>query len=74
MSWEVRGAGEKPLLHLWSEQFTLTRRVLAITDHSERLGMRQYQIALGIRRTWANAYSANICRFEIFLHLRRFHR
>jgi hypothetical protein len=35
MSWEVRGAGEKPLLHLWSEQFNLTRRVLAITDHSE---------------------------------------
>jgi hypothetical protein len=22
MSWEVRGAGEKPLLHLWSEQIT----------------------------------------------------
>src|SRR5260370_750377 len=35
MSWEVRGAGDKPLLHLWSEQFNLTRRVLAITDHSE---------------------------------------
>jgi hypothetical protein len=35
MSWEVRGSGEKPLLHLWSEQFNLTRRVLAITDHSE---------------------------------------
>ena len=36
MSWEVRGEGEKPLLHLWSEQFNLTRRVLAITDHSEQ--------------------------------------
>jgi hypothetical protein len=35
MSWEVRGNGEKPLLHLWSEEFNLTRRVLAITDHSE---------------------------------------
>jgi hypothetical protein len=35
MSWEVRGNGQKPLLHLWSEQFNLTRRVLAITDHSE---------------------------------------
>ncbi len=35
MSWEIRGSGEKPLLHLWSEQFNLTRRVLAITDHSE---------------------------------------
>ena len=36
MSWEVRGDGEKPLLHLWSERFNLTRRVLAITDHSEQ--------------------------------------
>lgn len=35
MSWEVRGNGQKPLLHLWSEQFNLTRRVLAITGHSE---------------------------------------
>ena len=35
MSWEVRGNNEKPLLHLWSEEFNLTRRVLAITDHSE---------------------------------------
>jgi len=33
MSWEVRGDSEKPLLHLWSEQFSLKRRVLAITDH-----------------------------------------
>lgn len=40
LSWEVRGGGERPLLHLWSEQFTLTRRVLAITDHSDqRLAM-----------------------------------
>jgi hypothetical protein len=40
VSWEVRGSGEKPLLHLWSEQFNLTRRVLAITDHSaERLAL-----------------------------------
>jgi len=38
--WEVRGSGEKPLLHLWSEQLNLTRRVLAITDHSaERLAL-----------------------------------
>jgi hypothetical protein len=35
LSWEVRGNGEKPLLHLWSENHNLTRRVLAITDHSE---------------------------------------
>src|ERR1700730_17129218 len=36
LSWEVRGAAEKPLLHLWSAEYNLTRRVLAITDHSER--------------------------------------
>jgi hypothetical protein len=35
LSWEVRGAGDKPLLHIWSEEYNLTRRVLAITDHSE---------------------------------------
>lgn len=34
-SWEVRGAGVKPLLHLWSERYNLTRRVLSITDHSD---------------------------------------
>jgi hypothetical protein len=44
MSWEVRGAGEKPLLHLWSEQFNLTRRVLSITDHSEQ------RLALAVER------------------------
>src|SRR5712692_1116564 len=44
MSWEVRGDGEKPLLHLWSEQFNLTRRVLAITEHSEQ------RLALAVER------------------------
>jgi hypothetical protein len=44
VSWEVRGAGEKPLLHLWSEQCNLTRRVLAITDHSDQ------RLALAVER------------------------
>jgi hypothetical protein len=44
MSWEVRGDSEKPLLHLWSEQFNVTRRVLAITDHSEQ------RLALAVER------------------------
>ncbi len=44
MSWEVRGSGEKPLLHLWSEELNLTRRVLAITDHSEQ------RLALAVER------------------------
>jgi hypothetical protein len=48
MSWEVRGDGEKPLLHLWSEQFDLTRRVLAITDHSE------HRLALAVERFGRN--------------------
>src|SRR5277367_1107440 len=40
LSWEIRGSGEKPLLHIWSEYYNLTRRVLAITDHSdERLAL-----------------------------------
>ncbi len=39
-TWEVRGHPQKPLLHLWSGQHNLTRRVLAITDHSdERLAL-----------------------------------
>jgi len=35
LSWEVRGTATKPLLHLWSARHNLTRRVLAITDHTE---------------------------------------
>jgi len=38
LSWEVRGAAQKPLLHLWAENCNVTRRVVAITDQSaERL-------------------------------------
>jgi hypothetical protein len=44
LSWEVRGAAEKPLLHLWSENYNLTRRVLAITDHSDS------RLALAVER------------------------
>jgi hypothetical protein len=44
LSWEVRGAVEKPLLHLWSESYNLTRRVLAITDHSDQ------RLALAVER------------------------
>jgi hypothetical protein len=43
-SWEIRGASAKPLLHLWSEQHNLTRRVLAITDHSDQ------RLALAVER------------------------
>ena len=40
LSWELRGTPAKPLLRLWSEQHNLTRRVLAIADHSdERLAL-----------------------------------
>jgi hypothetical protein len=36
LSWEVRGAAEKPLLHLWAGNCNLTRRIVAITDQSDR--------------------------------------
>ncbi len=35
LSWEVRGESGKPLLHLWAENCNVTRRVLAIADHSD---------------------------------------
>jgi hypothetical protein len=44
LSWEVRGSAEKPLLHLWSEDYKVTRRVLAITDQSEQ------RLALAVER------------------------
>jgi hypothetical protein len=44
LSWEIRGAAEKPLLHLWSENYNLTRRVLAITALSEQ------RLALAVER------------------------
>jgi len=44
LSWEIRGSGEKPLLHIWSECYNLTRRVLAITDHSD------HRLALAVER------------------------
>jgi hypothetical protein len=42
--WEVRGAAQKPLLHLWPERHNFTRRVLAITAHSEQ------RLALAVER------------------------
>ena len=51
MSWEVRGDGEKPLLHLWSEQLNLTRRVLAIIDHSEQRLALAGRVKRGTLRT-----------------------
>ncbi len=44
MSWEVRGADDKPLLQIWSEECKLTRRVIAITDDSEA------RLVLAVRR------------------------
>lgn len=35
LSWEVRGASAKPLLHLWAENCNITRRILAVTSQSE---------------------------------------
>jgi len=44
LSWEVRGASEKPLRHLWSENYDLARRVLAVTDDSDQ------RLALAVER------------------------
>lgn len=44
LSWEVRGTSEKPLLHLWSDNCNVTRRVLAITHSAED------RIALAVER------------------------
>jgi hypothetical protein len=44
LSWEVRSTGDRPLLHLWSDHHNLTRRILAITDHSEE------RLALAVER------------------------
>ena len=44
VSWEVRGNSEKPLLHLWSENCNVTRRVVAITGNS------QDHLALAVER------------------------
>ncbi len=44
LSWEVRGTSERPLLHLWSENCNVTRRVLAITHNAED------RIALAVER------------------------
>lgn len=44
LSWEVRGNSEKPLLHLWSENCNVTRRVVAITANS------QDHLALAVER------------------------
>jgi hypothetical protein len=44
LSWEIRGNAEKPLLHLWSENCNVTRRVVAITDNS------QDRLALAVER------------------------
>jgi hypothetical protein len=44
LTWEIRGTSERPLLHFWSEDHNLTRRVLAITDHSEK------RLALAVER------------------------
>src|SRR5258707_12298349 len=44
LSWEVPGDAEKPLLHLWSENCNVTRRVVAIPDNS------QDRLALAVER------------------------
>jgi hypothetical protein len=78
LSWEIRGASAKPLLHLWSEQHNLTRRVLAITDHSdqrlmlavERFG-RSKPDRLEFIRAEFDRSARDLCREEFCQRLRR---
>jgi len=44
LSWEVRGADAKPLLHLWTGNCNLTRRVVSILDESDS------RVALAVER------------------------
>ena len=77
-SWEVRGAAEKPLLYLRSEQASLTRRVLAITAQSgehlslavERFGRKEPRPAR-ILHTDFERPSRMLSREEFCQRLRR---
>ena len=40
LSWEIRGGSAQPLLHLWSEQHNLTRRVLALMQKKTMIETR----------------------------------
>lgn len=44
ISWEIRGATDKPLLHLWADNCNVTWRVLSISDHSDS------KVALALER------------------------
>lgn len=78
LSWEVRGAEGKPLLHLWGENCNVTRRVLAIADHSterlalavERFGRSRPERLEMIRLNFARAAKV-ISREEFCEQLRR---
>src|SRR5579871_3118597 len=78
LSWEVRGAQEKPLLHLWAENCNVTRRVLAITTQSgetlalavERFGKSKPD-RLSIIRTDRPRTARQLSRAEFADQLRR---
>jgi hypothetical protein len=76
--WEVRGAENKPLLHLWSENCNVTRRVLAIADQSddclalavERFGKTKPDRLVIMRRDYARS-PRELSREEYCEQLRR---
>jgi len=78
LSWEVRGAEEKPLLHLWAENCNVTRRVLAIADHSgdclslavERFGKSKPERLVILRTEYARS-PRELSRAEFSEQLRR---
>jgi hypothetical protein len=78
LSWEVRGNSEKPLLHLWSENCNVTRRVVAITGNSqdhlalarERSGRAKPQRMEIVRRLPASTASSICCASPVIGVLR----
>jgi hypothetical protein len=78
LSWEVRGSLEKPLLHLWSDNCNLTRRVLSIAAKSDdRLALaveqfgRSQPARMEIVRLARARSPRQLSREEFCLHLRR---
>jgi hypothetical protein len=78
LSWEVRGSLEKPLLHLWSDNCNLTRRVLSIAAKSDdRLALAVEQFGrskparMEIVRLAYSRSARQLSREEFCVQLRR---
>jgi hypothetical protein len=76
--WEVRGPQGKPLLHMWSDKWNVTRRVLGITNQSEdcvslaveRFGRKKAERFELVRLEYVRNAKA-LSREDFVRHLRR---